>query len=73
MEKFKPTKLPSIIDGSVMLIDTESWNNLINYVNSQTIFINNVVDTLNSVIEKETSDSEAIKTLAQLLKEHLEK
>ena len=72
MEKFTPPKLPKMLNGSVMCVDANAWNSLIEYVNSQTIFINNVVETLNKLNEAEIDDAKAIAFISQSLKEHLE-
>jgi mannitol-1-phosphate/altronate dehydrogenase len=72
MEKFTPPKLPAMLDGSVMCVDANAWNALIEYVNEQTQFINSFVDVVNGLSEAESKDSEAIIEIAKDLKEHLE-
>jgi hypothetical protein len=72
METFKPPKLPNMLSGSVMCVDSNAWNSLIEYVNSQTVFINKIVDTLNKLSKAELDDAEAIRLIARDLKEHLE-
>lgn len=71
MDKFTPPKLPTMLKGHVMLVDAEAWNSLVNYIQSLTDFTNTAVETLNNVANKETKDSEAIKKISEILKEHL--
>lgn len=72
MEKFVPPKLPKMLNGAVMCVDANAWNSLLDYVNSQTVFINSVTDALNKVNEAELRDAEAIAFISKSLKEHLE-
>lgn len=72
MEKFTPPKLPKMLNGSVMCVDANAWNSLIEYINSQTVFINKVVDTLNKLNEAEIDDANAIAYISKSLREHLE-
>ena len=65
MEKFTPPKLPAMLDGSVMCVDANAWNALIEYING-------FVDVVNGLSEAECKDSEAIIEIAKDLKEHLE-
>lgn len=71
MEKFTPPKLPTMLNGHVMLVDAEAWNSLVEYIQSLTEFTNTAVDVLNSVVSNETKDSEAIRKISEILKEHL--
>lgn len=72
MEKFKPPKLPKMLNNSVMCIDASAWNQLIEYVNSQTMFINSLTEIVDKVSIDETSHGEAITKIAEMLKEHLQ-
>lgn len=72
IEKFEAPMLPKMFNNNIMCVDAKAWNSLIDYVTKQTKFLNNVIDLLNSLSTKELNDSEAIKQLAKIVKEHLE-
>ena len=72
IEQFKAPVLPKMLGGAVMCVDAKAWNALIDYVTTQTKFINNVIDLLNKVNANELQHAEAITTLANIVKEHLE-
>lgn len=72
MEKFKAPSLPKMLNGSVMCVDSNAWNLLLEYINAQTKCINETVDTLNKLGKQELDDAEAIRKIAASLKEHLE-
>ena len=71
IEKFKAPVLPKILGGNVMCVDAKAWNSLIDYVTKQTQFMNATIDLLNKVADRELKDSEAITTLAKIVKEHI--
>ena len=72
IEKFKAPMLPKMLGGNVICVDAKAWNDLISYVTKQTVFINRIIEATNQLVVKESQDSDSIKQLANILKEHLE-
>ena len=72
IEKFKAPTLPKMLGNNVMCVDAKAWNSLIDYVTKQTKFINDVIELLNNLSDKELNDSKSIQQLAKIVKEHLE-
>ena len=72
LEHFKTPRLPTMLEGSVMCVDSKAWNALVEYVNNQTNTINNLVDFVNAL--KSTSDAHesSIQFVAETLEEILE-
>ena len=72
MEKFNSPKLPTMLEGSVMCVDSKAWNTLISYVNSQTDIINSIVERVDRLVESDNLHGDSIQKLAKSLKELLE-
>jgi hypothetical protein len=72
MELFEKPSLPVMFDGAVMCVDAKAWNTLIDYVNSQTLLIDNLSHALDKVVQQQSLDTTSIKELTRILKEHLQ-
>ena len=72
LEPFKTPKLPTMLEGSVMCVDAKTWNQLVNYVNTQSNTINDIIHSVNSLISSDKHQNTEISIIAKALEEFLE-
>lgn len=72
MDRFETPKLPKMISGAVMCVDSKAWNQLLEYVNSQTDCINQIITKFNeleNITKRTVSD---VSDVAKILEECIE-
>lgn len=71
MEILKRPNLPPMLDGSVMLVDANSWNQILNYIEYQTKTIDVLIEKVDALSKRAHANSESISKISEILKETL--